>query len=157
MEKATVSITKNLIEVYNRDYGKKREGAPQYVTKISTTKTRSTTYHPTEPERAESTCPYAPGGTIYGVRRLCGLHSQPEARYTAPDGKSDLLIAASYAPGFAALRLPYAAPYLRESAVCKEAAGGDHCQHPGTQPRSLPQNLHPLLPSPTRRGHPPDC
>ena len=42
MEKATVSITKNLIEVYNRDYGKKREGAPQYVTKISTTKTRST-------------------------------------------------------------------------------------------------------------------
>lgn len=42
MEKETVSITKNLIEVYNRDYGRKQEGAPQYVTKISTTKTRST-------------------------------------------------------------------------------------------------------------------
>lgn len=42
IEKATVSITKNLIEVYNRDYGKKQEDAPQYVTKISTTKTRST-------------------------------------------------------------------------------------------------------------------
>lgn len=42
LEKRTVSITKNLMEIYNRDYGAGREKAAQYTTKISTTKTRST-------------------------------------------------------------------------------------------------------------------
>lgn len=42
LEKKTVSITKNLMEIYNRDYGAGREKAAQYTTKISTTKTRST-------------------------------------------------------------------------------------------------------------------
>lgn len=42
LKKKTVSITKNLMEIYNRDYGAGREKAAQYTTKISTTKTRST-------------------------------------------------------------------------------------------------------------------
>lgn len=41
-EKRTVSITKNLMEIYNRDYGVGHEKVAQYTTKISTTKTRST-------------------------------------------------------------------------------------------------------------------
>lgn len=40
--KRTVSITKNLMEIYNRDYGAGYEKVAQYTTKISTTKTRST-------------------------------------------------------------------------------------------------------------------
>lgn len=40
--KRTVSITKNLMEIYNRDYGTGYEKVAQYTTKISTTKTRST-------------------------------------------------------------------------------------------------------------------
>lgn len=42
LEKRTVSITKNLMEIYNRDYGAGNEKVAQYTTKISTTKTRST-------------------------------------------------------------------------------------------------------------------
>lgn len=42
LEKRTVSITKNLMEIYNRDYGAGNEKMAQYTTKISTTKTRST-------------------------------------------------------------------------------------------------------------------
>lgn len=42
LEKRTVSITKNLMEIYNRDYGVGHEKVAQYTTKISTTKTRST-------------------------------------------------------------------------------------------------------------------
>lgn len=42
LEKRTVSITKNLMEIYNRDYGAGNEKVTQYTTKISTTKTRST-------------------------------------------------------------------------------------------------------------------
>ena len=46
LEKKTVSITKNLMGIYNRDYGAGREKAAQYTTKISTTKTRSTRIMP---------------------------------------------------------------------------------------------------------------
>lgn len=42
LEKRTVSITKNLMEIYNRDYGVGHEKVAQYTTKISTTKTRAT-------------------------------------------------------------------------------------------------------------------
>lgn len=42
LEKRTVSITKNLMEIYNRDYGAENKKVAQYTTKISTTKTRST-------------------------------------------------------------------------------------------------------------------
>lgn len=67
LEKRTVSITKNLMEIYNRDYGVGHEKVAQYTTKISTTKTRSTRIVPLNQKAL----------MVYELMRQAALYTDP--------------------------------------------------------------------------------
>ena len=78
LEKATVSITKNSARKVEISWtmARQREGAPQYATKISTTKTRSTRIVPLNRNALKRLHANVAGRTIHGARRLCALHGQ---------------------------------------------------------------------------------
>lgn len=67
LEKRTVSITKNLMEIYNRDYGVGHEKVAQYTTKISTTKTRATRIVPLNQKAL----------MVYELMRQAALYTDP--------------------------------------------------------------------------------
>ena len=67
LEKRTVSITKNLMEIYNRDYGVGHEKVAQYTTKIGTTKTRSTRIVPLNQKAL----------MVYELMRQAALYTDP--------------------------------------------------------------------------------
>lgn len=68
LEKRTVSITKNLMEIYNRDYGAGHEKVAQYTAKISTTKTRSTRIVPLNQKAL----------MVYELMRQAAPYTEPE-------------------------------------------------------------------------------
>lgn len=90
LEKRTVSITKNLMEIYNRDYGVGHEKVAQYTTKISTTKTRSTRIVPLNQkalmvyELMRQAAPYTDPGdyVLCTARRKPATPRQMERRLT---------------------------------------------------------------------------
>lgn len=90
LEKRTVSITKNLMEIYNRDYGVGHEKVAQYTTKISTPKTRSTRIVPLNQkalmvyELMRQAAPYTDPGdyVLCTARRKPATPRQMERRLT---------------------------------------------------------------------------
>lgn len=124
LEKRTVSITKNLMEIYNRDYGVGHEKVAQY-----TTKTRSTRIVPLNQKAL----------MVYELMRQAALYTDPgdyvlctARRKPATPRQMERRLALSTAINwawFAALWLSYAAPHLCKLAVLKKAASRDYRQH----------------------------